>query len=263
MAQDLYARRLAATTAFIRATEDLLEPSSREKQSMRMAEKKANMQMDLDFYVKRNDISNKSAIEQLRLQNEMKFEEFKKMEDEKYRRELELYKDGELLAAKLNHEATVAAFSNQILTEQAEAVADAEVVKRVTEGGELEASLLPAVGRGKAFGIERRVGFNKFGLGFSATTVLETGDSLLTTLSPTINDLETAAANGVDVKNNYLYKRALETVRESRAQLGHQRINRRMTTFKSPEQINKWRSQQAQLAEMEKSLLSMVTNTTY
>jgi len=259
MAQDLYARRLAATTAFIRATENLLEPSSREKQAMRMAEKKANMQMDLDFYVKRNDISNKSAIEQLRLQNEMKFEEFKKMEDEKYRREVELYKDGELLSAKLAHEATVAAYSNQILTQQAEA----EAVKRVTEGGELEASLLPAVGRGKTFGVERRIGFNALGLSFNANTVLETGDSLLTTLSPTINDLETAAANGVDVKNNYLYKRALETVRESRAQLGHQRINKRMTRFKSPEQINKWRSQQAQLAEMEKSLLSMVTNTTY
>lgn len=263
MAQDLYARRLAATTAFIRATEDLLEPSSREKQAMRMAEKKANMQMDLDFYVKRNDISNKSAIEQLRLQNEMKFEEFKKMEDEKYRRQVEMYQDGELLTAKLAHEATIAAYSNQVLTEQAEAVADAEVVKRVTKGGELEASLLPRVGRGKTFGVERRVGFNALGLSFNANTVLETGDSLLNSLAPTISDLETAAANGVDVKNNYLYKRALETVRESRAQLGHKRINRRMTTFKSPEQINTWRSQQAKLAEMEKSLLSMVTNTTY
>lgn len=263
MAQDLYARRLAATTAFIRATEDLLEPSSREKQAMRMAEKKANMQMDLDFYVKRNDISNKSAIEQLRLQNEMKFEEFKKMEDEKYRRQVEMYKDGELLSAKLAHEATIAAYSNKVLTEQAEAVADAEAIKKVTEGGELQAALLPTVGRGKSFGIERRVGFSALGLSFNANTVLETGNSLLTTLAPTISDLQTAAENGVDVKNNYLYKRALETVRESRAQLGHRRINKRMTTFKSPEQINTWRSQQAQLAEMEKSLLSMVTNTTY
>ena len=70
MAQDLYARRLNAATAFFRQAESMLEPSYKEKLDMDMAKKKELMEADLDFYIEKNKIANQSAIEQLRKQKE-------------------------------------------------------------------------------------------------------------------------------------------------------------------------------------------------
>lgn len=255
MAQDLYARRLNAATAFFRQAENMLEPSYKEKLDMEMAKKKELMEADLDFYIKKNKISNQSAMEQLRKQKEIEFQQFEKMEDEKYRRQVEMMKDGEFLSASLSHQATLAAHTHAIQTDLAKTQQKAEAVERVKKAPEIEAGLLPSVDRGKTFGIQRQLGMKMFGISFDANSVLDTGNNLLTSLSPVMADLKAAVDSGLDVSNNYLYKRALETVEQSLMHMSNQRVQRRFNFNKTEEQRTTYQSQLQQLQEFKNTLL--------
>lgn len=255
MAQDLYARRLNAATAFFRQAESMLEPSYKEKLDMDMAKKKELMQADLDFYIEKNKIANQSAIEQMRKQKEIEFQQFEKMEDEKYRRQLEMMKDGEFLSASLSHQATLAAHTHAIQTDLAEKTQKAEGVKRVVKQPEIEAGLLPSIGRPKRFGIERPLGMQYLGIAFDANSVLDTGNNLLTSLSPVMADLKAAVDSGYNVSNNYLYKRALETVEQSLMHMSNRRVQRRFNFNKTEEQRTTYQSQLQQLQEFKNTLL--------
>ena len=255
MAQDLYARRLTAATAFFRQAESMLEPSYKEKLDMDMAKKKEGMQAELDFYIEKNKIANQSAIEQLRKQKEIEFQQFEKMEDEKYRRQLEMMKDGEFLSASLAHQATLAAHTHAIQTELSEKSLKTEGIKRVKKTPEVEAGLLPSVGRGKFIGVQRQLGMEYFGIAFNANSVIETGNNLLTSLSTVMTDLENAVDSGYDVKNNYLYKRALETVEQSLMHMSNDRVQRRFNFNKTDEQRATYQDQLEQLQRYRNTLL--------
>ena len=259
MAQDLYARRLNAATAFFRQAESMLEPSYKEKLDMDMAKKKELMQADLDFYIEKNKIANQSAIEQLRKQKEIEFEQFEKMEDEKYRRQLEMMKDGEFLSASLSHQATLAAHTHAIQTDLAKTQQRTEAVERVKKAPEIEAALLPSIGRPKTFGIQKQLGMRMLGITFDASSVLETGNNLLTSLSPVMADLKAAVDSGLDVSDNYLYKRALETVEQSLMHMSNQRVQRRFNFNKTEEQRTTYQSQLQQLQEF-KNILDAYSN---
>ena len=238
MAQDLYARRLNATTAFFRAADNLLEPSYREKIEMDIAAKKELMDSELDFFIKKNNISNQSALEQLRRRNEMEFEQFRKMEDEKYNRQVEMYKDGQLLALQMMHESNVAQYAYTTQKSLLEAEEKESATKRVTETPSVE-------------------GTRFLGLTVDASTVLATGDELITRLEPTIKDLELASET-TNLKSNYLYKRALETVDSALRNIGADKIDRRFRRFKTNEQYNNLQLQVRKLQEYKDSLLDMV-----
>jgi len=259
MAQDLYARRLNATTAFIRAAEDLLEPSYKEKIEMDIAAKKELMDSELDFYIKKNNIANQSAIEQLRRRNEMEFEQFRKMEDEKYKRQVEMYKDGQLLALQMMHESNVAQYAYTTQKSLLEAEEKAAAVKRVTKTPGVEASLLPGdITPKDTLGLFPRIAGTKFlGLTVDASSILETGSTLITALEPTIKDLQDASET-TDLKSNYLYKRALETVDSALRNIGADKIDRRFRRFKTAEQYNNLQLQVRELQKMKASLLDMV-----
>ena len=259
MAQDLYARRLNATTAFFRAADNLLEPSYREKIEMDIAAKKELMDSDLDFYIKKNNISNQSALEQLRRRNEMEFEQFRKMEDEKYNRQVEMYKDGQLLALQMIHESNVAQYAYTTQKSLLEAEEKESATKRVTETPGVEASLLPGdITPKDTLGLFPRIKGTRFlGLTVDASTVLATGDELITSLEPTIKDLELASET-TNLKSNYLYKRALETVDSALRNIGADKIDRRFRRFKTNEQYNNLQLQVRKLQQYKDSLLDMV-----
>jgi len=259
MAQDLYARRLNAATAFFRQAESMLEPSYKEKLDMDMAKKKEGMQAELDFYIEKNKIANQSAIEQLRKQKEIEFQQFEKMEDEKYRRQLEMMKDGEFLSASLAHQATLAAHTHAIQTDLAKKQQTTEAVERVTKQPEIEAGLLPSVDRGTVLGIQRKLGTSAFGIIFNADSVIDTGNNLLTSLTPVMGDLKAAVDSGLNVSNNYLYKRALETVDQSLMHMSHPKVQRRFNFNKSEEQIQTYQSQLQRLQEF-KNILDAYSN---
>lgn len=259
MAKDLYSRRLEATTAFFRQAESMFEPSYKEKMDMAMAQKKEMMETELDFYIKKQDIADRRAIEMLHKQNEIQFSEFQKMEDEKYRRQKEMYKDGELLALQMAHETQLATLAHTTQKSLLKEQQREEASKRVTETSGLEASLLPGdVTPKKRLGIfDKALGSEYFGFTINADTVLGTGQEIMTSVEPVISDLELAYEDGINVKNNYLYKRTLETVDSALTNLSNEKVARRFRRFKTQDQQNKLQLQIQELTNYRNSLLQM------
>ena len=93
------------------------------------------------------------------------------------------------------------------------------------------------------------------GIAFNANSVIETGNNLLTSLSPVMADLKAAVDSGLNVSNNYLYKRALETVDQSLMHMSNQRVQRRFNFNKTEEQRTTYQSQLQQLQEFKNTLL--------
>jgi hypothetical protein len=259
MAKDLYSRRLNATTAFFRQAESMFEPSYKEKMDMAMAQKKEMMETELDFYIKKQDIADRRAIDMLRKQNEIRFNEFQKMEDEKYRRQKEMYKDGELIALQMAHETQLATLAHSTQQSLLKEQQKEEATKRVTETPTLEASLLPGdITPKKRFGLlNRAVGSEALGIFMNAKTVLDTGNQIMNSVEPVISDLQLAYEDGVDVKSNYLYKRTYETVDSALSNLSNEKIARRFRKYKTPEQQRSLQLQIQELTKLKNNLLQM------
>lgn len=268
MSQDLYARRLNATTAFIRAVEDITEPTYREKREMEMAREKEKRDAELDMFIRKNEIAEESAIRSLRKKTEIEFENFMKMEDEKYRRQVEAYKDGELLTLQLQHETAVAQWTHQVATQLEEEEKDKAAISRVVDTPEIEALQLPSGLEGRPTwtsfdpeGIDqKRIGFGWLGGAgtMSATEVLDYGNQYITGVSSQVADLKAAADKGVNLTNNYLYKQTLDKVQTSLLQMQRRGIEKRFIRWKSGEKRKEYYNQIAQLKSIENSLLNMV-----
>jgi len=74
-----------------------------------------------------------------------------------------------------------------------------------------------------------------------------------------MGDLKAAVDSGLNVSNNYLYKRALETVDQSLMHMSHPKVQRRFNFNKSEEQIQTYQSQLQRLQEF-KNILDAYSN---